>query len=91
MIRGHFKPFESKFTNKIEIFSDLYILLISDSLLLFTDFLNNNEDKFNAAWITCITLSIYILGCIYLNLANLSWSLKLLYFKKLHKKINHYY
>ena len=83
IIKGHYQPFESKFTNKIQIFSDLSILMISDSLLLFTDYIDKTEDKFNAAWLTCSILTFFILGSLYITISNLSWSLKLIYFKKI--------
>ena len=82
IIEGYYKPYESKFSNKIEIYSNFCILLISDNLILFTDFIDGNENKFKAGWIMFNLITFLIIGCIFLILMNLFGSVKLIYLKK---------
>ena len=86
MLEGYYKPYDSKFTNNIEIYSNFIILLISDNLILFTDYVDGNENKFNSGWIMFNLITLLIIGCITIILMNLHWSTKLIYLKKFKAK-----
>ena len=90
ILEGYYQPYESKFSNHIEIYTNFCILLISDSLILFTDFIDGNENKFNAGWIMFNLITLLIFGCIALTIINLHWSMKLIYLKKFKAKCEKY-
>jgi hypothetical protein len=56
------KPFTEKRNNRLEIFNEISILIVSSHLYLFTPFLENPEVQYGAGWsiivITTINISV---------------------------------
>jgi hypothetical protein len=56
------KPFTEKRNNRLEIFNEISILIVSSHLYLFTPFLENPEVQYAAGWsiivITTINISV---------------------------------
>lgn len=52
------RPFESRFLNNLEIFNEICILIVSNHLYLFTQYMPNPELQYTCGWsITLITIS----------------------------------
>jgi hypothetical protein len=47
---GGVKPFETRFKNRIEMFNELCICLLTIQMCLFTDFVGGKEAQFDAGW-----------------------------------------
>jgi len=57
---AHYRPFLFKIHNRTELFNEAINMVISYHYILFTDFLDNVEMKFNIGWsiIGCISILI---------------------------------
>jgi len=63
------KPYEDPFQNKLEVFNELFVLLSTYLILLFSPFLDNMNIKYNIGWvlvgIVCLNMVINMLIMLY--------------------------
>lgn len=68
------KPFVERLNNQVEIFNEVCILLITNSLYLFTQYVPDPHVQYNCGWVVVI-----------LTLANIAVNMIVIIFKGVHE------
>lgn len=87
----HFKPLDSSFKNRIEVFNECFAILTNYTLLFFTNFVNNVDQRNQLAYafIACLGISflVHLIFLIASNIKSTKLSCKKCSNKRKHKKI----
>lgn len=87
---GYYKPFSSRFRNRVEVTNEVFITLATFHFMLFTDFTRDVETQFKIGWGLSALIILHIVFNLAIVMGQMLNNMKL-FILKYYYRIKHYF